>query len=219
MESKMGKSDEDLILEMSLGMGGVAEGGGAVFGEEDDDLDVDLTGELEDDLDVPGEPGGDEESVEGEEVSVDKEELRSLFEKVEMGEMSPQEALDQCCGGVEDLGIGGDEGPEGPPGPGLDLDEGPGLDDNPFDECAGGMYESIGRIASMLTDDPDILKEEEKKKPKPCPECKKVQIPPSVSMCRKCDQKLRTPPPAKAKKTGGKPPKKLEDPDNPAYND
>jgi hypothetical protein len=245
----MRKSDKELINEMSLGMGGVAEGGGSIFGEHDDDDgdidDMDLSsmrdvgddpdhGEDFDDLDM----GGDEDE---DQVSVSRSELRSLLDEVSSGELSAEEAFQQCCGegvespmdpmgpedddtGMGDMDFGGD-----------DDDTGMGdMDDNPFAEAGGscgmgssrdmgrgrggGMWESIDRIASMLTEDPDILDEASEKKPCPeCPKDKKAMISPSAKMCRKCDQKLQTPPsprggPKKAKK-------KLEDPDNPHYND
>jgi hypothetical protein len=220
---KKNKKKKTLFNEM-LDSGALAAGMGEFgeaeddFGGPDDDLgglddemggDEDLSDELEDELDDElGDEGGE---------TVTKTELRDAFENMIDTLFGGDEDLDDL-GGLDGLGdeeedLGGLDGlgDEEEDLGGLDddmagLEDDADLDDDPFDEC----MESIQRIAGMLTDDPDILREE-----RDCPECGKNKISSSkkVSMCRKCDQNLRTPPPP----TGGKkgPKKKVEDPDNP----
>ena len=194
--------DEKLINEMAAGMGGAAMGPSpeekmaeGAFGEDDmdmgppgmddmdmDDMDMDDEGELEED----------------ESVSCDKGDLRRILDAVEMGEQSADEAFDELCGEMMD-----DMDMDMPMD---DMDMGsPDMDDMSMEEAC---MESVQFIASLITDDPDILSEAERKK---CPECKSCDIPPSISMCRECDKRVKTPPP---QKSGPKKKKKeLEDTD------
>lgn len=159
------------INEMGLGMGAVAGGPGlrhndpaeklaqGAFGEAEDDLDMppgmddDLGGDMDDDL------GGDlDDDLEGGgTVECSKDELRDLLSEVEMGEKSADEAFDQLCsagecGDMDDL-EGGDLDDLGGDDLGGDVLDGPVGGLSPGDD----VLEGVQRIASLLTDDPDIF--------------------------------------------------------------
>jgi hypothetical protein len=154
---------QKLINEMGVGMGGVAGGmerlgdpatklAQGAFGE--DDLDM---GPPDDEL--GGEGLGDELGEEEDSVECSKGELRELLDAVEMGEKSAEEAFDQLCmGGEEECGMGADE-------LGDELGGGGGMDDlGGLDSPVGGVsagpgleLEDVQRIASILTEDPDIF--------------------------------------------------------------
>jgi hypothetical protein len=123
----------------------------------EDDMDMEMGG---DDMGPPmDDMGGDDmgmgdemgDDMGSEMLEVDSTQLRELLDAVEMGEKSADEAYEECCAsGEEDLGeleddMGGDD-MGGPP-----MDDMSGLDD--LGEC----MESVDRIASMLTEDPDVF--------------------------------------------------------------
>ncbi len=136
--------------------------------EEDpnEDFDDGLSDEGDEDFDDEGlgdEDFGDEDfgdeglGDEDEECSVNKDELRQLLDDVESGEVSADEAFEQLCNSDDlDLGDEGldDEGLDDLGDEGLDdLGDEDDLNEEVYDEC----MEGIVKIASMLTDDPDIM--------------------------------------------------------------
>jgi hypothetical protein len=163
---------------MTVSTGGIAAEG---FGDEemmgaDEELDLgggglDDVGDLDDDLggdDLGGLDLGEEDPGAEDLQEVDMNKARRLLDEVESGEKSADQAMEELSGGgdlpADDLG--GDEldlGDElADEGPGLE-DEGPGLEDEGLDlggdeGSFGECYESVQRIASMLTDDPDIFR-------------------------------------------------------------
>ena len=159
------KLDKRIISEMGLGMGSMASGMGEFSEAEDDfggpDMDMDdaIGGVGEDDdlddMDDMDDMGDDDDET----VTCKKSELRDALERLEQGECTVDECMEElCAAGALDadeedgLDLGDDMDDD------MDMDMGgPDLDDDPFDEC----MESVKRIAGMLTDDPDILAEEE----------------------------------------------------------
>lgn len=157
----------------AVGIGMEAEGEEEFMGA-DEELDMGAEDELEGledeglgdpglDMDL-GDAGGEGESDLKE---VDLTVLRSLLDEVERGELTADEAYDQCCGDAEGGDLGGlaDEldgmpSSSSPPRSSGGGEELAGLDDDDMDMGRGKFsecMESVQRIANMLTEDPDIF--------------------------------------------------------------
>lgn len=172
-----------------LGTGAVGMGDGGLAREAEDDefmgadeeLDMDAGVDLDnledeeeldlgadDDLGLGDEDLGDEGlDAEGDMQEVSLTTLRRVLDAVERGEMSADEAYDECCGGGADLGADEDLGADDLDLGGddelmsadeeLDLDDDLDLGDEDLGESYNECLESVDRIASMLTEDPDIF--------------------------------------------------------------
>lgn len=97
--------------------------------DEEEVIPNDLEDDLEDDMSV----------------TCNKDELQEVLNAVEIGEKSAEEAFSQLCdeGGCMDDDMD------------VDMDVDMDIEDEVYDEC----MESVSRIASMLTEDPDVLED------------------------------------------------------------
>jgi len=145
-QDPLGEDEFDLDGGDDLG-GDLGNDLGGLGGEDDLDLDG---GSLDDEL------GGDDM------VEVDSETLRQILDDVEAGAKSADEAWEACCGNAEEelgdeMGMGDEIGGE----PGLDDLESESMGMGGIASECGGVYEGVdvNRIASMLTDDPDVFDE------------------------------------------------------------
>lgn len=147
---------EEILAEM-VGLGGMAGGPMPEEGPPMDDLGGDDLGIDDEDMGLEGDDDmGLEDGLDEEMVEVDKATLQDLMQQVADGTMSVEDAMDQCCGmgdeGLDmgdELDMGDDMGGEADMG-GLDMGGG---------EAPMPPMEDIKRIASMLTDDPDLFNE------------------------------------------------------------
>lgn len=148
----MGKDHDKVINEMSLGMDS-----SAAFSEADDmDMDPEMDAAVASLGPESSDLGPDLED-QANMVEVDREELRKVLSDVEMGEVSADEAYENLCGGCDDGDMGLDS----------DLDMGDDMDDEMLGEVD---FCSVNRIANMLTEDPDVMEDEESKSKK-CEKC------------------------------------------------